>query len=143
MVKFHELMQTGAFEKYAEVAKPFYKVMAEDIVRQQTRLGGTFAVAHAVARRESREYLRTIIGPDLVFIVLNLTMDCNKERLAARHGGTLDVEEMAAAWLPIYEPAGSDEEDRHAERAIIHEVGRCWGSVWGCNAVSTMRGTGG
>ena len=104
-------METGAFEKYAEVAKPFYKVMAEDIVRQQRRLGGTFAVAHAVARQKSREYLRSIVGPDLVFIVLNLTMDCNKERLAARHGGSIDVDEMAAAWLPIYEPAGSDEEN--------------------------------
>jgi len=108
---FHQLMETGAYENFAEVAKPFYKLMAEDIVRQQRRLGGTFAVAHAVARRESREYLRSIIGSDLVFIVMNLTMDCNKERLAARHGGTIDVEEVAAGWLPIYEPAGIDEEN--------------------------------
>ena len=94
-------METNAYDKFAEAAKPFYKVMAEDIVRQQKRLGGAFAVAHAVARRESRDYLRSLVGPDLVFIVLNMTLECMKERLTARHGGAMDVEGMANRWLPI------------------------------------------
>ena len=103
------MIENKAFEKFAEVARPLYKVIAEDIIRQQKRLGGTFAVAQAVARRETRDYLRSLVGPDLVFIVLNLTLDCVKERLAERHGGTVSLEEMAADLVPIYEPAGSDE----------------------------------
>lgn len=104
-------MEANAYDKFAEVAKPLYKVMAEDLDRQQKRLGGNFAVAHAVARKESRDYLRSLLGPDLVFIVLNMTLECMKERLTARHGGALDVDGMANKWLPINEPGGSNEEN--------------------------------
>merc|ERR1712029_553390 len=64
-----------------EKMKPFYKFMAEDIARQKERLGGTFAVAHAVATRKSRDFLRKLTGPDLFFIVLDLTPDCLMQRL--------------------------------------------------------------
>ena len=67
-----------------------YKLMAADIGRQQKRLGGTIAVAHAVARRKSRDFLRSLMGPDLVFFVLDTTAECMRERLNARHGSTMD-----------------------------------------------------
>ena len=46
--------------------------------------------------RKNRELCREILGPDAVFVVLNLTRGCVKERLRARHGGALDgaIEEM-------------------------------------------------
>ena len=43
--QFHELIENKTFEKFAEVARPLYKVIAEDMIRQHNRLGGTFAVA--------------------------------------------------------------------------------------------------
>ena len=55
--------------------------------RQKNRLGGDFAVAFAVMSRKSRDLLRTLLGPDLVFIVLNLTKECQTKRIEARHPG--------------------------------------------------------
>lgn len=107
-----KMFETGDFEGFGEVTKPLYKFMADDIARQQKRLGGTFAVAHAVARRESRDYIRSLMGPDLVFIVLDTTLECMRERLSARHGGSFDDEKFAEA-KKIYEVAGSDEENAY------------------------------
>ena len=36
-------------------AKPFLKNMAKDILLQKNRIGGDFAVAHAVMTREMRQ----------------------------------------------------------------------------------------
>ena len=58
--------------------RPVLNIMGKDIARQKVRLGGDFAVAQAVVTRESREILRQLMGPDLVFIVLNLTKECHK-----------------------------------------------------------------
>ena len=94
--------------KDEEKLRPIYKIMATDILRQKARLGGTFAVAHAVASRAMRDYFRTLMGPDLVFIVLNMTKECQTERMSERHGD--DVSE--GWWLDYskFQPAGVDEE---------------------------------
>lgn len=102
-------VQAATSKDIDEKMKPFYKVMAEDITRQKERLGGTFAVAHAVAKRKSRDFLRQLIGPDLIFIVLDLTPECLMDRLKARHGeASSDVYNHV---LEIYEPAAEDEEN--------------------------------
>ena len=82
-------------------------MVAEDIVWQKRRLGGTFAVAHAVATRKSRDYLKQVMGPDLVFIVLNLTRKCASARLKGRHGESVGdgLEKIHS----IYQRAGEDE----------------------------------
>ena len=51
------------------------------------------------------------MGPDLVFIVLNMTKDCMKERLSARHGETLG--EGWEHMFDIYEEAKEDEPNAH------------------------------
>lgn len=84
--------------------------MGDHIMSQQKRLGGTFAVAKDVARRETRDYLRSLMGPDLVFILLDTTLECMRERLSARHGGTLDEENMGDK-KKFFELAGSDEDN--------------------------------
>ena len=94
---------------FLEKAKPIYKVMAEDIVRQKRRLGGTFAVAQAVVNRNIRDHLRTVIGQDLIFIVMNMTKECQSERLGERHGEG-EVGEGLEEIHSNYEPAGKDEE---------------------------------
>ena len=78
-----------SMEAFEETVQPYYKAMAEDITRQKKRLGGSFAVAHAVATVKSRDFIRSHMGPELVFIVLNMTQECQKERLKQRHGDTV------------------------------------------------------
>ena len=94
--------------KDEEKLRPIYKIMATDILRQKARLGGTFAVAHAVASRAMRDYFRSLMGPELVFIVLNMTKECQTQRMSERHGD--DVGE--GWWLDYskFQPAGVDEE---------------------------------
>ena len=46
--------------------------------------------------RKSRELCREIFGPEneVVFLVMNLTKSCQKERLAARHGEGESVQKL-------------------------------------------------
>ena len=52
------------------------------------------------------------IGSELIFIVLKLSMDCQRKRILARHGEVskeiLDIYVKAAQ---IHEPAGADKEN--------------------------------
>ena len=58
----------------------FLDATATDIAKQRTRLGGDWAIAFACFSRTQREMIRKIIGPDLVFIVLNISNECQKKR---------------------------------------------------------------
>ena len=53
---------------------------------QKRRLGGNMAIANTINKCASRTQLRKLIGPDLVFIVLNLTEECLRKRILQRHG---------------------------------------------------------
>ena len=66
-------MMNGKFDRIEELLDPMYKEMGKDLVKQKNRLGGDWAIAQAVFSRSQRDLLRKIIGPDLIFIVLNLT----------------------------------------------------------------------
>jgi gluconate kinase len=78
-------------------------------------LGGKMAVAQAIYSRKQREAMSKILGPECVFIVLNMSRDCQKKRIIARHGE--DMNENALAFLfkmaEMYEPAGEDEENAY------------------------------
>ena len=59
--------------------------------------------------RKSRDLCRSIIGPDVTFIVLSLTKRCQMKRLAGREGGE-GGEAMFDKMFDLYEPAGEGEE---------------------------------
>ena len=63
--------------------------------------------------RTQRETLRKQIGPELVFIVLNLTKDCQTKRLQRRHGQAIAENklEMFTKYADLFEPADDDEEN--------------------------------
>ena len=98
-----------------EKMSPMFHEMALDICKQRKRLGGDWAIAQAVFTRAQRDQLRKSIGPDLIFMVLNLTKECQGKRLANRHAGDEEVGNMFAESLKkfydLYEPAGEDEEN--------------------------------
>ena len=56
-----------------EVISDFFTAMAEDITKERARIGGDWVVAFAVPDIASRNFLRKLLGPDLVFVVLELT----------------------------------------------------------------------
>ena len=66
--------------------------------------------------RRSRDLCRSILGPDVVFIVLNLTKNCVQKRLEIRSGGGENSKksvEIGTKMYDMYEPAGEDEEGAH------------------------------
>ena len=83
---FEEFMAGGKFtEEMNEVFQLSIDEIAKDVSRQNKRLGGNMAVAHAVFSRRQREAVRKILGPECTFIVLNMSKDCQKKRVIARH----------------------------------------------------------
>ena len=60
--------------------KSFFGLIAKDVGVQKKRIGGNFAVAHAVNNQELREYIRQIL-PDVIFITLTLTKESQRKRI--------------------------------------------------------------
>ena len=92
-----------------DAVKSFYRELAMDIKTQRERIGGDWAVAHVVFKREFRDlirwvygnkdlfyliYPRDILGPDLVFIHLTMTDEDRDRRLMERHEGNQQVAKL-------------------------------------------------
>ena len=55
---FYKLMSGEDFDK--DLLKKYYKEMGEDIKREKEKIGGSFAIAHVVLFKETRDLLRYI-----------------------------------------------------------------------------------
>ena len=106
-----EKMMKGDFGDVEKELKGYYECMADDLALQRKQIGGDWAIAQAVFSRTQRDFLRNKLGPNLVFIVLNLTKECQKKRVAARHGDSLgaDFLKVLEDYAALCEPAGADE----------------------------------
>ena len=106
-------MWAGKYDAVEETLNPLYDQMSNHVMIQRKRLGGDMAIAQAVFSRRQRDKLRKIIGPDLVFIVLNMTKECQKKRIQGRHGNSMPEEFMVVLvkYAEMCEPAGDDEEN--------------------------------
>mmetsp|Transcript_12151 Transcript_12151/g.25018 ORF Transcript_12151/g.25018 Transcript_12151/m.25018 type:complete len:230 (+) Transcript_12151:165-854(+) len=69
-----------------EVWEDFYRELCADVLQERQRLGSgrNFVVAQAVYSARARELIRSLLGPDLVFVVLNLAPELQARRLAER-----------------------------------------------------------
>ena len=77
---------SGDSEELKEKCLPMLHEMALDIERQHKRLGGNFAIAQAVFNRNQRDQIKKYLGPNLNFIVLNVSRECQSKRVLNRHG---------------------------------------------------------
>ena len=95
---------------YEEI-KPLYDAMANDIKFQQSRIGGDFACAFAVHSRQIRDNIRKIL-PEVIFVTLTLTEECQLARLMKRHGDTAHgIAETMAKVNEAFELPGENEEN--------------------------------
>ena len=97
----------------------FFRLMAEDIKKERARVGGDWVVAYAMAKRSDRDIFREVLGEDLVFVVLDISLELVKERLSGRGEG----EESFARIHHKYEPAQRDE-PKTVEFEILKEATR-------------------
>merc|ERR1711935_1107041 len=106
----------GLSEEIKEKILPMLHEMALDIGKQHKRLGGNFAIAQAVFNRSQRDQIKKDLGPNLNFIVLNLSKECQSKRVAKRHGSDDQGGQIAALmekFYDLYEPAGEDENNAY------------------------------
>ena len=67
------------FDEEAEAK--FYELICEDIKRERERIGGDWAVALIVNTRRMRDLVRSRLGPDLTFVVLDMAWEDLEERM--------------------------------------------------------------
>ena len=72
--QFRKLKEQG------EIDLKGFSIIAKDVDVQKKRIGGNFAVAHAVNNQEMRECIRQIL-PDVIFITLTLTKESQRKRI--------------------------------------------------------------
>merc|ERR1711936_657575 len=106
-----------------EVAKEFYGAMCEDIRKERTRIGGDWAIAACVLKKELRDFIRSSLGPDLVFVVLNMDLEEVRQRMMTRHKGSVGTVEMLLKFHTMCETA-TDDEDNTVEIVITTDMTR-------------------
>lgn len=84
----------------------FYTLLCENIVKERQRVGGDWVVAQAVPTRKLRELVRSLLGQELVFVVLDLDEDLLQKKLKPRLG-SYDIKYFDMK----YEPAQLDEDN--------------------------------
>ena len=106
-------MMQGSFEGLEENLQPFLELLVKHITQERERLGGDFAVATAVFSRTQRDKLRDLLGPNLAFMVLNMSKECQIERVQKRHGDGIpdSFTEILFKYAELCEPAGEDEKN--------------------------------
>jgi len=93
-----------------EPIKNFYSEMCKDILKERNRLGGDWAVVHAIPKKELRDHCKELLGSDLIFIVLNMSKEDQLERVVKRGGDDLkEMNDTLVRAYKTYEPASEDE----------------------------------
>lgn len=104
---FGEMVEGKEFD--STKCRKLYTLMAEDVLRERKRIGGDWAVAQAVPTRELRDYIRGVIGSELIFVVLHMKKEDQKARLKNRHGDEGGATDYLMNAYKVFEPAGHDE----------------------------------
>ena len=78
-------------ELRTELILEFYEHLALDIRREKERIGGDFAIATFILKKEARDHIRKILGSDLIIVNLSMSQEERRERLVTRHHGDTSV----------------------------------------------------
>ena len=80
-----DLFASKPFDR--EMMTTYYAAMAEDIRAEKKRIGGDFAIANVVIIKEVRDKMREWLGPDLIFVHLEMSQEDRRARVIDRHMG--------------------------------------------------------
>ena len=83
----------------------YFTLMAENILKERNRVGGDWIAVYAMPKRADRDIMRKVLGDDLTFVVLDISLDLVNERLSGRGNG----ETHLAKQHYKFEPAQDDE----------------------------------
>ena len=98
-------MMKGEFDGMDGMLASAIPPFTDYVKQQRKRLGGNMSIAWAISKRKQREQARKLLGDDVVFLVLNMTKECQNKRIEARHAGAGHLDMMMKIF-DLYEPAG-------------------------------------
>ena len=105
----------------AEKVKTYYQLLAQDIVRQKQRLGGSFTVAHVLPTKELRDHMKETFGSQVIFVALHLSKETNSQRVEARHaGGDKEMKENVVKFLTALYDAFEDAQPGEKNCITVH-----------------------
>ena len=104
----------GAKDELSKGLEPLLEYFCKNIHKQHKRLGGDFAVAWCSITRAQRDFCKRLLGPDLVFICLEMDKKILKERLNKRHPDEKDTAKVLFKVCKFSESASVDEDNVHA-----------------------------
>ena len=95
-----------------ENVEGYYTALCKDIQTEKKRMGGNWVVAQAVPFRSLRDHIKKQLGPDLMFVVLNMTKEDQMKRILSRHGNhSSAVVDWLTKLYDLFEPAKPDEKN--------------------------------
>ena len=105
---FMKLIKGQEYNK--ENVKGFYYALCRNVIKERNRIGGDWVITHAVPTRYLRDYIKDQLGPELSFLVLNMSKKDQMKRLISRHGseGKRHAELLNSSH-DVFEPAMPDE----------------------------------
>ena len=92
-----------------ELGKEVYRSMAENIKSEKARIGGDWVVAQAVASKVLRDEIKKVLGPDLIFVFLDVSKDALGKRLRQRYGENSSLFDTIIKLANMYEVASFNE----------------------------------
>ena len=104
----------GAKDELSKGLEPLLEYFCKNIHKQHKRLGGDFAVAWCSITRAQRDFCKKLLGPDLVFICLEMDKKILEERLNERHPNEKDTAKVLLKICKFSEPTSVDEDNVHA-----------------------------
>lgn len=106
----YELMTKGEKFESGDL-EAFYGAMCDDIKAERARIGGDWVVACVVDKRSIRDFIRSRLGPDLVFVLLDMPCEQQMERIRGRHDNDEMAVEMMKEAYKLAERKSEDEEN--------------------------------
>ena len=112
-IEFKKIMAGQVDDLNWENCKPFNGYLAKNVGDQKKRIGGNFAVAHAIPNQDLRDHIRKVI-PEVIFIVMSLTKENQMKRIRERHGDQAEAYEgFVTLAFNLYDKPGQGEENTY------------------------------
>ena len=77
-----------------EMMATYYAALAADIGSEKKRIGGDFAIAHVIVTKDVRDKMREWLGPDLIFVHLEMSQEDRRARVMDRHMGEANAADL-------------------------------------------------
>jgi len=105
---YEQMIKGEDYDK--KVLEDFYGLLCDDIKRERARIGGDWVVATVVDKQAWRDFIRSRLGPDLEFVVLDMDLEQQMARIRGRHDNDEAAVEMMKEYYKLCEPKADNEE---------------------------------